>query len=293
MKFTKMHGAGNDYIYVNCMECKIDNPSSLAIKLSDRHKGIGSDGLVLIQPSKTAHFYMRMFNSDGSEGAMCGNAIRCVAKYVYDNKLTDKLKLDIETKSGIKHLKLFPDKKGKIDSVEVDMGIAYLKRKEIPMVYDNSNRDETYINKPLVVDGKKYNVTCVSMGNPHCVIFMNDKDNKSNLVQSLDRLDLDNIGPDFERHSYFPDRINTEFVEIIDRNTLKMRVYERGSGETMACGTGACATVVAAVLNGICERHSEVSVVLRGGTLKITYLYGGRVIMKGEAVHVFDTEINI
>jgi diaminopimelate epimerase len=275
------------------MDCNIEDPSSLAVKLSDRHIGIGSDGLVLIQPSKNADFYMRMFNADGSEGSMCGNAIRCVAKYVYDNKLTDKLNLDIETKSGIKHLKLFLDKEGLVDSAEVDMGIAYLKRCEIPMAYDDSSKEEMYINKPLYVSGKRYNVTCVSMGNPHCVIFMTDKVNKTNLDKSLDLLDLDKIGPDFEKHPIFPDRINTEFVEVIDKNTLKMRVYERGSGETMACGTGACAVVVAAVLNGISDINQKVSVILRGGVLEITYLDDGRVIMKGEAVHVFDTEINI
>ncbi|MFA5342082.1 MAG: diaminopimelate epimerase, partial [Clostridia bacterium] len=267
MRFTKMHGAGNDYIYVNCMDCRIEDPSSVAIKLSDRHIGIGSDGLVLIQPSKKADFYMRMFNADGSEGSMCGNAIRCVAKYVYDNKLTGKLKLDIETKSGIKHLKLFLGNEGLVDSAEVDMGFAYLKRKEIPMAYDDSNMEDTYINRPIVVSEKKYNVTCVSMGNPHCVIFMSDKTNKKNLRKSLDLLDLDKIGPDFEKHIMFPDRTNTEFVEVIDKNTLKMRVFERGSGETMACGTGACATVVAAVLNGISESNQMVSVILRGGVL--------------------------
>ncbi len=293
MRFTKMHGAGNDYIYVNCMDCRIEDPSSVAIKLSNRHIGIGSDGLVLIQPSKKADFYMRMFNADGSEGSMCGNAIRCVAKYVYDNKLTSKLKLDIETKSGIKHLKLFLGNEGLVDSAEVDMGFAYLKRKEIPMAYDDSNMEDTYINRPIVVAEKKYNVTCVSMGNPHCVIFMSDKANKKNLRKSLDLLDLDKIGPDFEKHIMFPDRTNTEFVEVIDKNTLKMRVFERGSGETMACGTGACATVVAAVLNGISESNQMVSVILRGGVLEITYLSDGRVIMKGEAVHVFDTEISI
>lgn len=293
MRFTKMHGAGNDYIYVNCMDCKIDNPSSLAVKVSDRHKGIGSDGLVLIQPSVNADFYMRMFNADGSEGAMCGNAIRCVAKYVYDNKLTDKLNLDIETKSGIKHLKLFLDKEGLVDSAQVDMGLAYLKREQIPMICDEPNKGETYINKPITVSKKEYNVTCVSMGNPHCVIFMNDKKNMDNLKSQLELLDLDRIGPDFENNSMFPDRVNTEFVEVIDKTTLKMRVYERGSGETMACGTGACATVVAAVLNGICDRNKTVTVILRGGTLEIAYLDDGRVIMKGEAVHVFDTEMNI
>ncbi|OQB51878.1 MAG: Diaminopimelate epimerase [Firmicutes bacterium ADurb.Bin146] len=293
MKFTKMHGAGNDYIYINCLDCKIDDPSSLALKLSDRHFGIGADGLVLIQTSKAADFYMRMFNADGSEGSMCGNAIRCVAKYVYDNKLTKKLKLNIETKSGIKHLVLFTGIDGLVEAVEVDMGTAYLKRKEIPMIFDNTNKDETFINKPILVAEKEYNATCVSMGNPHCIIFMNDKKNKTNLEQSLDFLDLDKIGPAFEKHPMFPDRINTEFVEVIDKNNLKMRVYERGSGETLACGTGACAIVVAAVLNGICKRNQKVSAILRGGILEVTYLDDGRVILKGEAVHVFDTEINI
>ena len=177
--------------------------------------------------------------------------------------------------------------------MEVDMGTAYLKRKEIPMIFDNTNKDETFINKPILVAEKEYNATCVSMGNPHCIIFMNDKKNKTNLEQSLDFLDLDKIGPAFEKHPMFPDRINTEFVEVIDKNNLKMRVYERGSGETLACGTGACAIVVAAVLNGICKRNQKVSVILRGGILEVTYLDDGRVILKGEAVHVFDTEINI
>lgn len=288
MKFSKMHGVGNDYVYVNCMDFYLENPSKLAISISDRHKGIGSDGLIMIQPSKKADFYMRMFNADGSEGSMCGNGIRCVAKFVYDNRLTNKLLLDIETKSGIKHLQLFT-KDNLVESVEVDMGVAYLRPSQIPLVSD----DETYINKPLLVEGKKYVVTCLSVGNPHCIIFMNNETNKNNLRYGLEQLELDRIGPAFENHELFPDKINTEFIEVIDSKTLKMRVYERGSGETMACGTGACATVVAAVLNGICERNRSITVKLRGGDLEIRYLDNGHIMMKGEAVHVFDGEIDI
>ena len=239
MKFSKMHGVGNDYVYVNCLDCQLEDPSGVAISISDRHKGIGSDGLIMIQPSKKADFYMRMFNADGSEGSMCGNGIRCVAKFVYDNRLTNKLLLDIETKSGIKHLQLFT-KDNLVEAVEVDMGVAYLRPSQIPMLSD----DETYINKPLLVEGKKYVVTCLSVGNPHCIIFMNNETNKNNLKLGLEQLELDRIGPAFENHELFPDKINTEFIEVIDSKTLKMRVYERGSGETMACGTGACATEI-------------------------------------------------
>lgn len=277
MKFSKMHGIGNDYIYVKCFDEKISEPEKVSVILSDRHKGIGSDGLVLIMPSDKADFRMRIFNADGSEAMMCGNATRCIGKYVYDMGLTDKTQITLETNSGIKHLSLFL-KDNKVDSVTVDMGKAVLKPTDIPV---NSDL-ETFISQPVEVGGKVYDITCVSMGNPHAVIF----------TQNIDSLDLEKIGPDFENHSLFPNRVNTEFCEVIDSRTLKMRVWERGSGETFACGTGTCATVVAAVLNGICRHDEEVLVHLRGGDLRITYKTDGTVIMNGPAAYVFSGEVD-
>ena len=256
MKFTKMHGIGNDYIYVNCFEEKVDNPEKVSIYVSDRRKGIGSDGLVLIMPSDKADFRMRIFNADGSEAMMCGNATRCIGKYVYDKGLTDKTEITLETNSGIKYLTLFPEN-GKVEFVEVDMGKAILTPKDIPV---NSDK-ERFISEPVEVDGKEYKITCVSMGNPHAIVYMDD----------IKDLELEKIGPSFENHKLFPDRINTEFIEVIDSHTLNMRVWERGSGETFACGTGACASVVASVLNGYCNHDEEVTVHLRGGDLKITW----------------------
>lgn len=281
MKFTKMHGAGNDYIYVNCFEETVENPEELSIKLSDRHFGIGADGLILIMPSKVADFRMRMFNNDGSEGIMCGNGTRCIGKYVYDNHLTNKKEVTLETLGGIKVLKLTTDDNDRVVSVTVDMGKAILKSSDIPV---KSNLD-TFINQPVDVNGTTYNMTCVSMGNPHAVIFM-PKD-------TIDNLDLERIGTYFENHEIFPNRVNTEFVEVWDNHTLKMRVWERGSGETLACGTGTCATVVASVLNGYCNYDEEVIVHLRGGDLKITYKKDGTVFMTGNAIKVFDGEIEI
>ncbi|MFA7673202.1 MAG: diaminopimelate epimerase [Clostridia bacterium] len=288
MKFTKMHGASNDYVYVNCIGYSINDPAKTAIAISDRHMGIGSDGLIMILPSDKADFRMKMFNADGSEGSMCGNGIRCVGKYVYDNRLTDKKNLDIETKSGIKHLKLFVNK-DLVSDVEVDMGEAYIKPEEIPMIA----KGDSFINRPLKVGRNEYDVTCLSVGNPHCVVFMNNEKNMKNLKKDLGDLDLDKLGPAFESHKLFPDKINTEFVEVIDRNTLKMRVYERGSKETMACGTGTCAVAVAAVLNGICVKGETVRVIVRGGVIEITYREDGHILMKGNAVKVFDGEIDI
>jgi diaminopimelate epimerase len=288
MKFTKMHGASNDYVYVNCMEYSISDPVKTAIAVSDRHIGIGSDGLIMILPSDKADFRMRMFNADGSEGSMCGNGIRCVGKYVYDNRLTEKKKLDIETKSGIKHLKLFVNK-GLVSDVEVDMGEAYIKPEEIPMTV----KGDSFINKPLKAGRNEYDVTCLSVGNPHCVVFMNNEKNIKSLKKDLDDLDLDKLGPVFESHKLFPDKINTEFVEVINKNTLKMRVYERGSKETMACGTGTCAVTVAAVLNGICKKGETVKVIVKGGVIEVTYCEDGHILMKGNAVKVFDGEIDI
>lgn len=278
MKFTKMQGIGNDYIYVNCFKENVPDPESVSIKVSDRHFGIGGDGLVLIMPSDKADFRMRMFNADGSEGMMCGNASRCIGKYVYDKGLTDKTDITLETKSGIKKLHLNPEN-GKVKTVEVDMGEAILKPRDIPMNADG----DSFVNKPVAVDGKEQNITAVSMGNPHAVIF----------TVSIDKLDLEKIGPSYENHPLFPERVNTEFCEIIDSRTLKMRVWERGSGETWACGTGACATAVAAVLNGFCKRDEEITLKLRGGDLKITYRSDNHVIMCGEAETVFEGEINL
>ena len=278
MKFTKMHGIGNDYIYVNCFEEKVDNPEKVSIYVSDRRKGIGSDGLVMIMPSDKADFRMRIFNADGSEAMMCGNATRCIGKYVYDKGLTDKTEITLETNSGIKYLTLFPEN-GKVEFVEVDMGKAILTPKDIPV---NSDK-ERFISEPVEVDGKEYKITCVSMGNPHAIVYMDD----------IKDLDLEKIGPSFENHKLFPDRINTEFIEVIDSHTLNMRVWERGSGETFACGTGACASVVASVLNGYCNHDEEVTVHLRGGDLKITWNSDGTVIMKGPAALICDGDIDV
>lgn len=279
LKFTKMHGIGNDYIYINAITQQIDDPNALALKLSDRRFSIGGDGIILICKSDIADAKMRMFNADGSEGKMCGNGIRCVGKYVYDNGIVDKSKdtITIETLSGIKTLKLtIVD--GKAEMLRVDMGKAELKAVNIPVIYDS----EEVINKPLTVENKEYMITCVSMGNPHCVTFVND----------VDSLDLEKIGPNFENHTAFPDRINTEFVKVIDSNTLQMRVWERGSGETWACGTGACATAVAACENGYCNKGEDITVHLKGGDLVINYT-DDTVFMTGPATKVFDGEIEI
>ena len=238
MKFTKMHGIGNDYVYVNCFQEQVADPGRTAVFVSDRHFGIGSDGLILIKPSKTADFMMDMYNADGSQGAMCGNGIRCVAKYVYDYGLTDQTDISIETKSGIKYLHLTIEQ-GKVAFVKVDMGAPILEPAKIPVI---SQKDRV-VDEPVTVDGKTYQMTAVSMGNPHTVVYMQD-------VQGLK---IEEIGPGFENHPCFPDRVNTEFVRIIDRHTVEMRVWERGSGETLACGTGACAVAVASILNGYTE----------------------------------------
>ena len=277
MKFSKMHGIGNDYIYVNCFVETVSEPEKVSVVLSDRHKGIGSDGLVLIMPSDKADFRMRIFNADGSEAMMCGNATRCIGKYVYDMGLTDKTDITLETNSGIKYLTLYL-KDNKVDSVTVDMGKAILVPKDIPV---NSDK-ERFISEPVEICGKTWDITCVSMGNPHAVIF----------TTGVAELDLEKIGPHFENHSLFPNRVNTEFAEVIDDHTLNMRVWERGSGETFACGTGTCATVVAAVLNGICKHDEEVLVHLRGGDLRITYKSDGTVLMTGPAEYVFEGTVS-
>lgn len=277
MKFTKMEGCGNDYVYVNGFEEKIDNPNEVAIAVSDRHFGIGSDGLIIINPSEVADFKMCMYNADGSEGKMCGNGIRCVAKYVYDFNLTDKDGITVETLSGIKTLKLNVEN-GKVKTVRVNMGAPILECDKVPVKYD----DEKMINKPVKVDGKTFNITCVSMGNPHAVTFINDTDN----------LEIEKIGPKFENNEIFPDKVNTEFIQIIDKKTVKMRVWERGSGETFACGTGACASVVASVLNRLTE--NKVTVKLLGGELEIEYNQDeNTVYMTGPARVVFTGEYDI
>lgn len=275
LKFTKMHGAGNDYIYMNGFVQEIDNPSALAIRLSNRNFGIGSDGLVLILPSENSDFRMQMFNSDGSEAEMCGNASRCVGKYVYDNGLTTKKEIALETKAGVKYITLLEgDEKAR--KVTVDMGEPILDPEQIPVKVDK----EPVLNFPLDIDGKIWEISCVSMGNPHAVVF----------TTGIKELDLPVIGPKFEKYPIFPRKTNTEFIEVVDRKTLNMRVWERGAGETLACGTGACAAAVAAILNGYCDR--KITIHLIGGDLEIEWdEQNNHVYMTGEAVTVFEGEI--
>lgn len=277
MKFTKMQGIGNDYVYVNCFEEKVEDPSALAIQVSDRHFGIGSDGLILICPSKVADCEMAMYNADGSRGEMCGNGVRCVGKYMYDYGLTDKTEITVETLAGIKTLQLFVEN-GKVAKVRVDMGSPILTPAEIPVVAEGDKA----VDEPILVDGKEYHMTCVSMGNPHCVVFMDDVEN----------FEIEKTGPLFENYKDFPKRINTEFVKVIDEHTLQMRVWERGSGETLACGTGACATAVAAILNEHC--NGEILIHLLGGDLKIEWdKETNHVFMTGPAAISFEGEINL
>lgn len=278
LQFTKMHGCGNDYIYINCFEQTVKDPAALSVSLSRPHFGIGSDGVILICPSDTTDAKMRMFNADGSEGKMCGNGIRCVGKYLYDNGMTDgRTEITVETLSGIKHLHLTAAD-GKMQSARVDMGRAALAPADIPVFLDGPS----IISAPLVVDEKVYHITCVSMGNPHCVVF---------LKENIDLLDLRRIGPKFENNPLFPERINTEFVNVLP-DGLKMRVWERGSGETLACGTGACAVGVAAVLNGFCEKDTDVTVRLRGGDLTVRYT-DSAVWLSGAATTVFEGTIDL
>ena len=272
MKFTKMQGLGNDYVYVNCLQEQVKNPSEVAVKVSDRHFGIGSDGLILINPSKVADFEMEMYNADGSRGEMCGNGIRCVAKYVYDYGLTDKTSISVETLGGIKYLDLTVVD-GKVKLVKVDMGKPILTPTQIPIVAEG----DRVIDEPIEVGNVTYRMTGVSMGNPHTVVFVDD----------VQHLEIEKIGPLFENHECFPKRINTEFVKVIDRKTVQMRVWERGSAETLACGTGACAVAVACILNGLTE--DEVTVHLLGGDLQIFWdREKDTVFMTGPAEVVFD-----
>ena len=279
MKFTKMQGIGNDYVYVNCFEETIADPSAVARFVSDRHFGIGSDGLILVKPSDVADCEMDMYNLDGSQGAMCGNGIRCVAKFAYDKGLVKKKHISVATKSGVKYLDLTV-KNNKVSSVKVNMGSPILNAKTIPVVSEK----ERVIDEPLDVNGTIYRITAVSMGNPHAVVYMDD----------LTNLDIAKTGPLFENHIHFPDRINTEFVKVIDRRTLQMRVWERGSGETLACGTGACAVAVASTLNGLVDEDVPVTVKLLGGDLQILWnRQENLVYMTGPATTVFEGEIDL
>lgn len=277
LKFTKMHGCGNDYIYFNCLEEELPNPEDLAITLSDRHFGIGGDGIVLICKSDIADAKMRMFNMDGSEGKMCGNAIRCVGKYLYDHRIIHKEEILIDTLSGVKKLRLYI-KDNLVDSVQVDMGRAEFAPHKIPVTLDG----DKIINQETMIGDQSYHITCVSMGNPHCVVFMED----------IEPTQIEELGPIFEHAPIFPERVNTEFIKVINENTLEMRVWERGSGETLACGTGACAAAVAAVENGFCKKGEDIKVKLLGGELIINYT-DETVLMTGNAQKVFEGVIDI
>ena len=282
MKFTKMHGCGNDYVYVDCTEHMLADPSAAAIAVSDRHFGVGGDGLILICPSDKADFRMAMYNADGSEGSMCGNGIRCVAKFVYDKGLTDKTTLNIETKAGIKTLELTVEN-GKVSLVKVNMGMPDFRAEAVPVVglgRDVPGLGEGVVGQTVTVAGKPWTMTCLSMGNPHAVVWVDD-------VASLP---LEQIGPAFEHAPYFPDRVNTEFVQVLNDHEINMRVWERGSGETLACGTGACASVAACYLNG--RTGTQVMVHLRGGDLAVELGEDGCIYMTGPATTVFEGEIN-
>ena len=277
MKFTKMHGCGNDYVYVNCFEETVENPSEVSKKVSDRHFGIGSDSLILIKPSEKADFEMEMYNADGSRSEMCGNGIRCVGKYVYDKGLTDKTQISVVSGGQIKYLDLIVEN-DQVSQVKVNMGSPILAAKDIPVISEK----EQVILEPIFIQeiGKSFQMTCVSMGNPHAVVF----------VEDVDSLEIEKLGPHFENHSCFPNRTNTEFVEVMDRSNVKMRVWERGTGETLACGTGCCATAVACILNGLTE--DEITVHVLGGRINIFWeRKENLVFMTGPAEIVFEGEI--
>ena len=285
-KFTKMQGCGNDYIYVNGFTGKIpqEEKTELVRHISDRHFGIGGDGVIFINPSLEADFEMEMYNADGSRAEMCGNGIRCVAKYVYDKGLTDKTDISVISYGQIKYLQLFL-KEGQVDTVRVNMGAPELRPERIPVTVAEAGtplEQERIVNAPIIVQGKEYKMTCVSMGNPHAVIFLEDVTN----------LEIEQIGPYFENHERFPKRINTEFVKVLDKKTVQMRVWERGTGETLACGTGCCATVVACILNGLTDE--KVTVKLLGGEIEIEWdREANLVYMTGPAVTVFEGEYDV
>lgn len=276
MKFTKMHGAGNDYIYIDCFTQEVKNPEILSRKLSDRHFGIGADGLVLVKPSENADCFMDIYNADGSRAQMCGNAVRCTAKYIYDNKIKSSTIL-VETLNGVKSVEI-KEKNGIATGGRVNMGKPIFSGHQIPTRYGAS----IVKNEKLNINDIIYDITCLSMGNPHCVVFCSD----------IDNLDLVTIGPLFENHEMFPERINTEFVKVLDKNHLKMRVWERGSGETLACGTGACASAVAAIINGYCEMNTDVIVEAVGGYLTVRWCEDNDVYLYGNAIITFQGEIN-
>ena len=278
MKFTKMQGAGNDYVYINGFTEKVPEKAEFVKRVSDRHFGVGSDGAIFINPSDIADFEMEMYNADGSRAEMCGNGIRCVGKYVYDYGLTDKTDITVESFGKIKYLKLIPGPDGKIESVTVNMGAPILKGSEIPVRVDK----DKVVDEPVNVLGKEYRMTCVSMGNPHAVVFIDDTDS----------LDIESIGPHFENHEMFPNRVNTEFVQVVDRSRVKMRVWERGTGETLACGTGCCATAVACILNG--KTDDEVTIQVLGGEIIVKWdRENNLVYMTGPAKVTFDGEMEL
>jgi len=276
VKFTKMHGAGNDYVYVNCFEESVADPSRAAVQVSDRNFGVGSDGLILIMPSDAADARMRMFNSDGSESEMCGNGIRCVAKYVYDHGIVSKNEITVETCAGILTLNLSPGRDGKIEKVRVNMGAPRLTRSKIPMI---GGANDQVISEPLTILDRTFLITCVSMGNPHCVVFVDD----------ADVFPVSTYGPLIENHELFPRRVNVEFVQVLSRNEVRQRTWERGAGETLACGTGSCAVTAACVLNGLTEK--ELVNHLSGGDLEMKWAEDGNIYMTGPAVEVFTGEI--
>ena len=278
LHFTKMEGLGNDYVYVNCFKEKVEHPSELAVRVSDRHFGIGSDGLILIKPSEVADFKMDMYNADGTQSEMCGNGIRCVGKYVYDHGLTRKTSLSIVSCGKIKYLELTVED-GRVTKVRVNMGSPVLEAAEIPVVASQS----PVVDTPIAVDGREYRMTCVSMGNPHAIVYVDEM---------IDDETMAKIGPLFEHHECFPRRVNTEFVKVLDRERVQMRVWERGTGETLACGTGACAVTVASILNGLTE--DGITVELLGGNLEIFWNRKENVVyMTGPATTVFEGEIEI
>jgi diaminopimelate epimerase len=270
IKFTKMHGCGNDFIFIDCLNRERGDLAGLAKRLCDRRFGIGADQLLTVHPSRTADFKMEIYNADGGQVEMCGNGIRCFAKYVHDHGLTAKRELEVETLAGIIRPRLVGDQ------VEVDMGKPILEGRKIPV-----NADGKILNYPLEVDKVTYQVTCVSMGNPHCVLYLDD----------LDHLDIERIGPRFEHHPFFPKRVNTEFIKVLSPNEIRMRVWERGAGETWACGTGACAATVAGILTG--KNGRKVTVHLKGGDLLVEWRDNHRVYMTGGAEEVFDGTVKI
>ena len=277
MRFTKMHGIGNDYVYVDRMSERVDDPEQVARQVSDRHFGIGADGLILICPSEKADFRMEIYNADGSRAEMCGNGIRCLAKYVYEHGMTEKKELQIETPAGIRSLWLKTEG-NRVEQVTVDMGYPVLQADKIPIISENSR----VIQEKITIHQTEYRMTGVSMGNPHAVVY----------VKRVKGIDISRMGPEFEYHGRFPRRINVEFAEVLGRNRIRVRVWERGAGETLACGTGACAAVVASVLNDLTER--QVSVQLEGGELTVLWSSDdGKVYMTGPAETVYDGEIHV